>query len=413
MKALTICLLVCCLPGLLYAGGIIIDHTYTDLSSIPLATIQQIQDQIKVHYAHTSHGGQITVGLERIANSNSTYEVAIGYCYLPNEAGALCVFDGQETHDYITPEEYWGSAAGRQLTRDVLQHNPVINTSMFGWCCQMDYYSTAEVDAYLAAMNDFESEFPDVTFVYFTGNAQASGYDGYNRYLNNQRIRQYCQQHDKVLFDFADLDAWWFNPTSQSWEHATYQYNNMTVPIEHPQFNGDQAAHTTYTSCEQKGRAYWWLLAELLSGTDTVPVYRFFNTRSGGHLYTTSRTERDYIINHLPHYTYEGPKFRVYDQPQSETVPVYRFFNTRTGIHLYTISQVERDYILAHLPHYSYEGVKFHVYAYMAGNTTPMYRFFNTRTGGHLYTISQTERDYIIGHLPHYNYEGIKFYVFP
>ena len=94
--------------------------------------------------------------------------------------------------------------------------------------------------------------------------------------------------------------------------------------------------------------------------------------------------------------------------------PVYRFFNTQTGIHLYTISEYERDYILANLPHYSYEGTKFYVYSpgIHPQETTAVYRFFNTRDGGHLYTISEFERDYIMDNLQHYNYEGIKFYVY-
>ena len=27
--------------------------------------------------------------------------------------------------------------------------------------------------------------------------------------------------------------------------------------------NGDEAGHTTYESCENKGRAFWWLMARL------------------------------------------------------------------------------------------------------------------------------------------------------
>ena len=149
-----------------------------------------------------------------------------------------------------------------------------------------------------------------------------------------------------------------------------------------------------------------------LGDTTTTPVYRFFNTVRGGHLYTISRIERDYILNNLPHYSYEGIKFHVYKQQMGDSVPVYRFFNTNTGIHLYTISQTERDYILNNLPNYQYEGVKFYVQDEQNTNNTPVYRFFHTVHGGHLYTISQTERDYIINNLPQYNYEGIKFFVF-
>jgi hypothetical protein len=76
-------------------------------------------------------------------------------------------------------------------------------------------------------------------------------------------IRQYCVANDKVLFDFADLDSWWFNPATEEWEHASYDYEGDTVPVEHPQFNGNQAGHTTYESCEQKGRSVWWMMARL------------------------------------------------------------------------------------------------------------------------------------------------------
>ena len=145
--------------------------------------------------------------------------------------------------------------------------------------------------------------------------------------------------------------------------------------------------------------------------SDRLPVHRFFNTVRGGHLYTTSQVEVDYILQNLPHYTYEGIKFYVYGQHFSGTMPVYRFLNTRTGIHLYTISYVEYDNIRNNLPHYNYEGVKFHVYKDSNSYNTPMHRFFHTIHGGHLYTISQVEVDYILNNLPNYNYEGIKFYV--
>jgi len=140
-----------------------------------------------------------------------------------------------------------------------------------------------------------------------------------------------------------------------------------------------------------------------------MPVYRFFNANRGGHLYTISPAERDYIMQNLPHYSYEGIKFAVHKDQAADTTAVYRFFNTRTGIHLYTISEVERDYILANLPHYNYEGIKFYVSG-ATPQTTPVYRFFNNVRGGHLYTISEVERDTLL-QLPQWDYEGVKFHV--
>ncbi len=242
---------------------LIIDHTCTELSLIPLEWIDSVQANWRLHYAHTSHGGQLTTGLNRLENADATYNIAIGSSHLPTVPDAFCIFDGQEGDTYITPDMYWQTTEGMNMTRDVLNHHPTINTSMWAWCCQLNYYSEEEVQAYLDSMAVLEREYPQVTFVYLTGNAQATGSEGYNRYLRNEQIRQYCIANNKVLFDFADLDSWWFNPDTQEWEHATYEHNGHTVSVEHQHFHGNEAGHTTYESCEQKGKAVWWMMARL------------------------------------------------------------------------------------------------------------------------------------------------------
>ncbi|OPL19822.1 MAG: hypothetical protein AVO35_02285 [Candidatus Aegiribacteria sp. MLS_C] len=249
--------------GYEFAG--LIDHTCTDIYSIPDQWISGAQDNMKVHYAHTSHGEQLTAGLELLESDDPDLQVEIGYSYLPVQAGALCIFDGQLTETYITPELFWETHDGMEMTRAVLDANPSINVCMWCWCTQMDYYDQGQVQAYLDSMSTLEAEYPSVTFVYMTGNAQAEGEEGYNRHQRNQQVRQYCQDNGKVLFDFADLDAWWQDPSTSQWEQATYSWNGISVPREHPEFSGDEAGHTTYDSCRQKGRAVWWMLA-LLDG---------------------------------------------------------------------------------------------------------------------------------------------------
>jgi len=145
------------------------------------------------------------------------------------------------------------------------------------------------------------------------------------------------------------------------------------------------------------------------AGGETVPVYRFFNNVRGGHLYTISEAERDYIMENLPQWQYEGIKFNVYDELVSGTTAVYRFFNTNTGIHFYTISEAERDNVMQ-LPQYNCEGIKFYVHPGEASGSTTVFRFFNHVRGGHLYTISEAERDAVM-QLPSWTYEGISFYV--
>ena len=265
-----------------FSQGTIINHTCENLSQIPMSWIDSVQAKQKWHYAHTSHGGQLTTGLNRIESSDPAYNVAKGNSTLPNVPDALCIFDGQEGDTYISPEEYWRTASGMNKTRDVLNHNPTINVSQWCWCCQLNSYSQDNTQAYLDSISVLESEFPDVTFVYMTGNAQTgpgNHYNqnlsqGYNRYQRNEQIRNYCITNNKVLFDFADIDCWWYNPSSEEWELSTYEYWNgsdtITVPYEHPQYNLNQAAHTSYENCENKGKAVWWMMSKLTGWDDGI-----------------------------------------------------------------------------------------------------------------------------------------------
>jgi VCBS repeat-containing protein len=91
-------------------------------------------------------------------------------------------------------------------------------------------------------------------------------------------------------------------------------------------------------------------------------VYRFFNTETGGHFYTLSEAERDFVIDTLPSYRFEGVGFGAYNDPddRSGLVPVFRFFNTETGGHFYTASEEERDFVLEELPSYRFEDIGFY-----------------------------------------------------
>lgn len=267
-------LLMACIPSAAsIASPIIIDHTsIAAFSTLSDTTIDAVQDNLSWHYAHTSHGSQITTGLGRIEASDNRFNVTITGQSLPTTPGALNVFDGQEHDTYITPDEYWESAGGIQDTQDVLDNNPTINISGWSWCTQPNYYSDTQIVNYLNAMADFETANPDITFIYMTGNAQAGGSTGYDRYRHNEMIRNWVSgSSNRVLFDFADLDSWWFNPDTGLWEQETYLYEGYTVAIEHAMFNGNEAGHTTYASTEQKGRAAWVMMAEVQAASQ-VPV---------------------------------------------------------------------------------------------------------------------------------------------
>ena len=59
-----------------FADGIIIDHTCTDLSKIPVHWLEQAKS-LTLHYAHTSHGSQVTSGILNLESQDPNCSVAI------------------------------------------------------------------------------------------------------------------------------------------------------------------------------------------------------------------------------------------------------------------------------------------------------------------------------------------------
>ncbi|KAB1068277.1 matrixin family metalloprotease [Methylobacterium planeticum] len=120
-------------------------------------------------------------------------------------------------------------------------------------------------------------------------------------------------------------------------------------------------------------------------------VFRFFDTKTSDHFYTTSPDEKAGILATLPSFTYEGVTWAVPDKA-ADTIDVFRFFDTKTSQHFFTTSAGERDTILKTLPTYHYEGVAFQAFAHEgAPGSLTLERFLNTETGLHHFAASQAE----------------------
>ena len=142
------------------------------------------------------------------------------------------------------------------------------------------------------------------------------------------------------------------------------------------------------------------------SGTPTSPdveqniendisheVYRFYDTKTGDHFYTTSVAEKQSIQQTISWYNYEGVSWNT-PEDGPNTIDVFRFFDTNTSQHFFTTSAGERDTILQTLPTYHYEGVAFQAYAdsSVAGSSSvTLERFYNTQTGLHHYAADAVE----------------------
>ncbi|KAB1070601.1 hypothetical protein [Methylobacterium soli] len=123
------------------------------------------------------------------------------------------------------------------------------------------------------------------------------------------------------------------------------------------------------------------------------PVYRFLDTATGDHFYTTNAEEKANVLKTLPTYKYEGVAWSTPDK-SANTVDVFRFLDTATGDHFYRTSADEKASILKTLPTYHYEGVAFEAYNTPTANAfgeVTLERFFNTTTGVHHYAADASE----------------------
>lgn len=242
----------------------VFDHRHTALDQVPASCISQLQSgNFVFHYAHRSHGAQIIEGAQSIMTTDPTYGFDSEWCEAPATTGVLPIWDGMTpaTGNYVQPEQYWASQAGMDEVRGILSQNPILKYTLWAWSYEISEQTEASVQQYLEALSTLEAEFPDVTFIYMTGTAEEE-LNAANRAERNQQIRDYCQANGKVLYDFEDLDAWY------NGEQHTILVDGVSVPLEHPEYNhpdpnGYNDTHTTQSSCENKARAFWTMVAAL------------------------------------------------------------------------------------------------------------------------------------------------------
>lgn len=225
-------------------AAIIADHlAAAAFDSIPASSVSQAITNFHIYYGHTSHGSQIITGLGML--QSSTYDYA-GMSLEDNGGDDI------------------GSSPWATITRDRLNApGSNINVVMWSWCGQLSSITSSEVSDYLSAMNQLEGDYPGVKFIYMTGHTDGTGESGTLR-TNNKQIRDYVAAHNKILFDFADVESWdpdgnYYPDTSDdcSWCAAHCGCTNYLS------CNDGDCLHTNCYNCYLKGRAFWWLLARM------------------------------------------------------------------------------------------------------------------------------------------------------
>lgn len=222
--------------------GFIATHLAADqFNQIPAAAFDSVRAKLKIYYGHTSHGSQLMTGLDLLESEHT-------YC-------------GQPTvHEYGDDLGLTGDTSWVPPTRSWLNDYPDYNVVIWSWCggCSGNTYDG--IQAYLNAMSGLEEDYPDVIFVYMTGHLDGTGPSG-NLYYCNGLIRQYCADHDKVLFDFADIES--YDPDGTYYPDETDACGWCSDWCSQNDCESCSCAHSQCFNCYRKGQAFWWLLARL------------------------------------------------------------------------------------------------------------------------------------------------------
>ncbi|MGD8451950.1 MAG: hypothetical protein PVJ57_09045 [Phycisphaerae bacterium] len=228
------------------SGNIVADHqAAADFDDVPTAYFATAKSQFRIFYGHTSHGSQVVTGMNMLDTGAGTLSVE-------EESGDL---------------GYAGDLDWVDVTRDALdQPGSDINMVMWSWCGGVSSNTTQGIDTYLDAMNELEGDYPNVVFVYMTGHLDGTGPNG-NLYTRNNQIRAYCAAHNKVLFDFADIES--YDPDGSYYPDGTdwcEWCETWCDTHDCPDLNctdDSGCAHSVCFNCYQKGRAFWWMMARL------------------------------------------------------------------------------------------------------------------------------------------------------
>jgi len=259
---------------------LIIDHNCIDIHDIPVAWIDSAKAKLFIGYSHTSHGGQLAQGMNAIESyfTDGTYNWSNS-----GGEGELHLFEGSG-YDEGYLDQDCGYSGWDDETREFLDSFPECNVIIWSWCGQVNDVDLA--GHYLEPMEQLESEYTAVKFIYMTGHLEGLGPEG-SLHTANQQIRDYCTANNKILFDFTDIEKY------KPYNDTNYQeyFVNDECNYSHPQ--GDQrnwanewlaanpghelaqisqlcgsCNHSVSLNCVKKGVACWYMWARLAGWND-------------------------------------------------------------------------------------------------------------------------------------------------
>ena len=260
-----------------------VNHLTADIWQIPPSAIVQAKASLHIAYGHTSHGSQLISGMGQSNGAEldafMTNNGATPGLYLWNSGGTGGALDLRDTpfsgaSDLGNPDRY----AWAQATRNYLAAHPECNVIIWSWCGQAAT-SISDIDIYLNLMEDLIADYPAVQFVFMTGHLDGSGANGLLN-LANQHIRNHCLAHDRILFDFADIESYDpdhlvhympllcndncdYDSDGNGSRDRNWALSWQATHVEGVDWWPSGAAHSQHLNGNLKGYAAWWLWATL------------------------------------------------------------------------------------------------------------------------------------------------------
>lgn len=192
---------------------------------------------------------------------------------MPNSLFSFNNGPGSFSYDEVTDADlgHEGDLTWRDMT--VAQLNQATNDRnvvIWSWCGGVSDNTESGINTYLQAMDQLETDYPGVTFIYMTGHLDGTGESG-NLHIRNNQIRDYCLANNKVLFDFADIESYdpdgnyyldrEANDNCDYYDGSEWRNRAQEWCASNPgECSSCECAHSQSLNCDLKARAFWWML---------------------------------------------------------------------------------------------------------------------------------------------------------
>jgi len=244
-------------------GRIAIDHNCVDLSIIPDSYLPSAAS-LRALFRHASVGDGINWGLDCLAGLKPTNSSCS--CYTPEK---------YDRSNWIL--ENRGNPGSQQKVDDLVTQTQLRFTDFDVFMMKFCYIdalgdSHPDWDYYRTKMEQLEADYPNKKFVWWTIPLTRDGMPGTDWF--NQKVRSYCAEHKKILFDIADIEC--YDPNGVKYTNA--QGNEVICQDYTKEIH---AGHLNVPGRIRVASAFWHLMARL-AGWQRCTIQQTIDAASDG-----------------------------------------------------------------------------------------------------------------------------------